>query len=530
MSKLYLTDGFKKYNKKFKVGEINFVNAPIGAGKTTFLLNEFINNSSKYCNIKDLNKELYNVLYVCDNNMLKDSVVLDSSIVEYCKTYKDITEAKYFLDGGLNNKILAISYHALGKCLSVPVQRDYIFKEVKCIIFDELHNLFSFCNKYQDENLISLRDNLNNLSKNTLCIGLSATPSKMWAYSYNENKLNINKIFSDKEISTLKTYNSKFSFETNCIFNALKSTNWEAKISKGEKAFIYTPTVSQAKKYKEYFDLIGLKSQWLCSTHRNVYVEKETGKIIPKKELHLYNKDDYEQELEMTKEQLDLRDYLLNNNEIPSDLDVLIVNGAYETGWNLRDTEHKIQTVFIDSTESDVIIQARGRIRHDISLMWFKGFGEEVLEIKKMVEIDEKFIGVKLSKAMKDELVLRYAIKGKDDKEVNFKTFKRDIELDDRYTIEVIKGKGTYIYKKGEKITKKEGVKMNNYNTLTQWLINDWDKVRIPINEVRDNLDFGRKTWENTIKSDDFILFLKSNRIKIKTIPKMGKTLYFTKY
>ena len=71
---------------------------------------------------------------------------------------------------------------------------------------------------------------------------------------------------------------------------------------------------------------------------------------------------------------------------------------------------------------------------------------------------------------------------------------------------------------------------MNKIDKVCKWLTNEWDRVRIPINEVRDNLDYGRKSWEKIIESEGFINFMKENRIKIKSIPKMGKTLYFTVY
>ena len=61
-------------------------------------------------------------------------------------------------------------------------------------------------------------------------------------------------------------------------------------------------------------------------------------------------------------------------------------------------------------------------------------------------------------------------------------------------------------------------------------MANEWDRVRITITDVIDNLDYVRKSWEKILESEEFINFMKENRIKIKSIPKMGKTLYFTVY
>ena len=47
---LRLTDAMKYYEKEFKGGVLNIVNAPPACGKTTFIFNEFLNNTSKYNN------------------------------------------------------------------------------------------------------------------------------------------------------------------------------------------------------------------------------------------------------------------------------------------------------------------------------------------------------------------------------------------------------------------------------------------------------------------------------------------------
>ncbi|MFR9069395.1 MAG: hypothetical protein ACLVIU_03440, partial [Paraclostridium sp.] len=56
---------------------------------------------------------------------------------------------------------------------------------------------------------------------------------------------------------------------------------------------------------------------------------------------------------------------------LPKNIDVLIINAAYETGWNLYDD--KIQHVVVDDIKDYTQIQARNRVRHDIKKLYIKG-------------------------------------------------------------------------------------------------------------------------------------------------------------
>lgn len=70
----------------------------------------------------------------------------------------------------------------------------------------------------------------------------------------------------------------------------------------------------------------------------------------------------------MSKEQLAVRDEILNNGYIPADIDMLFINAAYETSINIRNED--FQTIVIHNSNKDVQIQARGRLRHDIKDMY----------------------------------------------------------------------------------------------------------------------------------------------------------------
>lgn len=54
-----------------------------------------------------------------------------------------------------------------------------------------------------------------------------------------------------------------------------------------------------------------------------------------------------------------VRDHIVENEEIPQYVDVVIINAAYETGYNIFDKENMAQTVIVHSRNSEVITQVR---------------------------------------------------------------------------------------------------------------------------------------------------------------------------
>lgn len=580
--KLKLTDAMKEYKKEFKHGGLNIINAPAGSGKTTFILGEFLKNTSRY--VENLNNDsinyirrLSNVLYVCDNTMLKDSVIANNDVTGIFEKgslleAKNSTMLKNIIKND-SGTIKVITYSKLGLLLKNPACKHIILNHFCCIIMDEVHNLFKYCRKYnydkntksftEDGEYVEVLDNLNEIAEKVLLIGLSATPYYIYTFKRFANyELKTREIFNYYELKNLdsKNFNPIYS---NCIFNQIKTLNYKKIKEHGFKIYINTSKIEMSKKYKRWFEMNGLKAEWLCSINN----KKEIITIDSN------GKEKKEKVSQMNDEQKQLRERLIKGTKennykdkgiLPDYLDVIIVNGGYETGWDLFD--ERVQFCFIDNTDEDYQYQARNRIRHDIlyltclcttydgdGIVLEKGkYGEKFekeievskgvyrkvfINVPKMKEIDDKYIGYKLTKEMKEEIVQKYGIKNIDNK-LNFKSVTRDlIELG--YKVETYKGKngGTYIFKKGEEMKKdniREVAKMDNKNSninlVCNWLEKEWDKVIIPVNEVRDILDIGRKSWDNIMKDNEFNIFLKDNRIKMNVVKGRGRTLYFKKY
>lgn len=562
--KYYLNEAMKVYKKQLKKGALNLINANAGSGKSTFVFNDLLNDTKTYIKGKKyelpLKNNLHKVLYICDTSMLKDSILQENFDISTILVKGGLSEAQHrtTLLKYKNGKVKVITYSALGNILESEANK-YILKNwFDLIIFDEIHNLFKYLKRYDNEKshvYSNVVNNLESLYKNTVTVALSATPNRLLNYSKWENNLNINMIFNNKELETIRSYNFEPIY-TNCIFNEIKTYVSIGKVNNnGGKMLIYTNTIKKSEEYKQWFLNRGIKAEWLCSINNKTEIKNtdENGKEVIEKVLTM---NDY---------QLYIRNRLLkgindkhdSKGTLPDDLTVLIVNGGYETGWNLYD--ENVQIALIDDCNEDTHIQARNRIRHNIERLVVKtnlydddGYVLEKAKYGELVKrrkylnnnryryvfinnyliknISDEYIGIKLTKELKDEMVYLYGLKPLIG-ENNFKNLCEDLKRSG-YVIKK-DSRATYIFNADEIVkrdSKKEVNKMNNIDNLKNWILNEWDKKRITVADVMDATDFGRKSFDNAFKDLDFINFLKDNRIKIGTIKGLKRTKYMFKY
>lgn len=196
---LYLTEAMILYKKKFKNNSLNIINSHAGSGKTNFIFNEFLNNT---CNYVDNIKQPYInnlglILYICDTTILKESVLNDNKNITKVLEKNDLKRAMNNNDLQRNNRIIVITYNSLGFLLNNESSRFIINNYFKCVIMDEIHNLFKYAYRYKDNKNTfynSLINNLNELirNKNIITIGMTATPFNKSKATWQTFKSNIN--------------------------------------------------------------------------------------------------------------------------------------------------------------------------------------------------------------------------------------------------------------------------------------------------------------------------------------------------
>ena len=335
---------------------------------------------------------------------------------------------------------------------------------------DEIHNLFKYHYRYKEKENTFYNDLINNLNtlirnKNIITIGMTATPFNMY---YSMEQCGIcawNSIFNYHELKTIKRYKAEdhifCKYPINIIkWFAIESEQFKKTFNKG---LIYTNTISIAKKYKQILIDGGLKAEYLCSLNSNKM--NDTQKMI--------------------------RKFVIENKRLPDNIDILIINGAYETGWNLENDTNEIQFIMIDTSYYNTQVQARNRVRHDISLLYTKeivdkdGIPYEKDKYKNLqlfdeykiynpvVEefIDKSYINRKLTKEDKQYLVNKYGSIPFNKSKATWQTFKRNIN--ENTVFKVVTGrKGTYIIDKNDTLKDilKRGNKMNNDSELIKYL------------------------------------------------------------
>ena len=76
----------------------------------------------------------------------------------------------------------------------------------------------------------------------------------------------------------------------------------------------------------------------------------------------------------MSDEQLALREYIIYNQCIRDDIDLLIINASYETSINIRQDENnpktRIDYIIVNTSNEDTITQVRGRYRDRLDTLY----------------------------------------------------------------------------------------------------------------------------------------------------------------
>ena len=406
----YLLDVYKENNLVLKQHYLNIIKSPCGSGKTTFFF-EYL------CKVYDTKR----ILYLVDTTMLKESMVSEYDILDY---YDRLNMFK--------NKISVMSYHRFGLKL---IDNHDLLKHYDLIVMDESHNVIKYSKigcedikriadeKATDYNVLRassmvhgctyLKYKLPELIKEykTIFLLMTATPDAI--YDYTPWKINLYDVLQGIE---LEGYINKVTLDYKDSFkNALKllQDNYE----KGDKVLIYSKRINNCRIIKEHIQALGYTVETLHSINNSSEP--------------------------MTEDQLALRNYIIQNNRYPDNLDVLIINGAYETGWNLKDD--RVQIVITNTNEKDTSIQARGRCRHDIKLLIQKSNNTNA---SALLNIINEYKDIKIfTKEQKMEILEELKMYNSRGKLVGWTTFKKEVEKTNKYIV-----KGYETNKNGKKV------------------------------------------------------------------------------
>lgn len=354
---------------QFQRGKINLIEAPCGCGKTTCAKGKIASLASSK------NKVLYLIDTTNGCNVLANSEntrklrAWDIGEGQFYNTTTPIPYEEIYpsFNQKSSNDMWVSTYANFG--LLIQEYGPALLNYFEIIIADEVHNMLQFATYSPQPNSASeardaVRDSA--ISNKALVIAISATPDNIRndrCFSYY-----IYEVPFDK--SDLRQYSQRemgFFADINDVMDALPE---------GKKGAIYTARISQMKHLEE--------------------IAREKGR----NPISIWSMSN--SEYPMSTKQEYIRERILEEEAIPSEYDLFIFNASAETAINIRS---EIDFVIVNNSNRTHIKQARGRIRHDIEMLYVP----QSLNVS--ICLDEKYLNHPLTKQEKMAMRLSTGLK-----------------------------------------------------------------------------------------------------------------------
>lgn len=366
------------YNKKY-LGEIieeekptfgnnNLILSPVGSGKSHLIENMLIP--------KDYDGK---IIYLTSNSALKDSLAPNDNKVRKLLADNGLS-VKFYTTGNKSKfgdkkySVHVMTYAEFGQWIINP--NTEILHGVEMIFCDEMHSLpryFEYDNSYKlgvaMHWLLTEHENIQKFYFTAARSSIDKLEKRMPSIFDNF------KVFDYLDHPEIRKYVANSVYYINHI--AQLRVHFKAKLEAfnyyGYKALAFTKLISEQEKLAELAEEEGYKPLVLWSINN---------------------------EREMSKEQLEAREYILNTGNIPEPYNILIINSSMQEGWNLFD--NKVNWAILDTLDITEQIQALGRIRKDIDLVIKKTKNPD--KVKFNVQVPEEYLNRELGNDEKEEL------------------------------------------------------------------------------------------------------------------------------
>ena len=321
---------------------IMLITANCGRGKTTFALslsstgllsriNKVLERNSLFINqYKPI--EANEVLFLTSRKIiasqqLKGQNVLKAIPQDFQYNTFEVDEAER------QGKIRLTTAHQFGEW----VRQGIIEKQPKVIILDEMHSIFA--ETIFAESLLYTIDFLIKNYDKIIKIGLTATPEFLIDYVQSISDrirfkiidLELGSRYKCKKVEAIK--NS----EVRTILNQYKR-----RICNNYKVIVYTMSARQCYKLSQEYD----NADFIISDYNEAVNTGDGKKLVE------------------IMQQNGTKDYIIQNERLPDNINILFINSACREGLNLKDDS--IKMVICEAVDMITIEQILGRIRNDI--------------------------------------------------------------------------------------------------------------------------------------------------------------------
>ncbi|PFY33389.1 hypothetical protein COL48_08790 [Bacillus toyonensis] len=374
-------------------GIINLVESPCGTGKTTFFIDEVVKKAK--------NKE--RILYLVDTTVLEESLL--NKYDEYLKPFDPSVKGTMIFNEqqlpthgfgvqteehkSKDNRAICMTYAKFASELQKSNDKNFL-NHIKFLCCDEVHNLAKYIGydlqvgaKKEETTLYKALEKIVEATDKVIfkTLFMTATPYRITKLLKDNFNYTCNKIISENELRGYLFNSQKVYTNIDNILKELRKSD----LTEDSKILMYVETIKKAEEVRGKLERNGFNVACLWSINNERKMDNLSRKV---------------------------REHIVEEEEIPVYIDVVIINAAYETGYNIFDKENMAQTVIVHSRNSEVITQVRGRIRHDIeSLVTLNQVGsiETIKRDGTVAELCptkiEKFVDIPLTKEKKDEFV-----------------------------------------------------------------------------------------------------------------------------
>lgn len=361
---------------RLRRNKLNIITAPTGCGKTYFALHHIPNL---------VDNAHLRVVYLIDTVNGKEQILDHYNAIREYYGWTEVVSGKA-INVDNENRPVVLTYARFGMILE---EYPEFYNEFSYIICDELPSLIRFQGFEPKPNNHSVA--LEGLQKAVRCsratvIALTATPDTLSQYFSKSYLVPIDQ-------RELIQYAVKNTVQFHTLADVL------CQVSTDSVGLCYVSRISQMIDFFQKAQQQGFSPIAIWSV----------------------NNTDHP----MTEEQLSARESILRDYTIPPQYNLLIINSSSETSIKIKS---HVDYVVVHSTNSDTQIQVRGRVNNDLDTLFLPGKSAPIMNIP------EKYLGVKLFTTEKKELIKELNIRNQNNRLCGWTTIKRYL-VDNDYII-----------------------------------------------------------------------------------------------
>lgn len=341
-------------------GFINIIDADVSAGKTYFALNvlpEWAGSASK-------------ILYLIDTTNGEMRIQKNIRTVGR-QTYSFYSYGQKSTWGerseAAENNMPVMTYAGFG----AEVRKKgsgFPWHDFEYIVCDEMQNLVNY-QKYKGgtKNVEAAEDALRTIAAEgkTKIVALSATPNQI---RERFKGLCRDVPFDRSDLSRLETFH---------IIPYSESIEEILLRHKGQTGILYTSEIQNMKKYMDFANQNGIRANGFWSINAST---------------------------PMTREQLALRDTVLENETFPTHIDLLVINAASQTCITIQGEKRKVDYIIVHDKNEEVRKQVRGRYHGDLAHFYYHDIDAANAYKVGHMALPDRFLNVRLYAAEQEEL------------------------------------------------------------------------------------------------------------------------------